>query len=320
MSGNWVSLTRLLVKYLVLTIIVSIMVEVVYRVIYSLLPDKLKKKKKQEHSREQEKARVLNSDIVIWAEKVCLDFDRGVNELSSLKEFVIRKIKRRKKKGKFRALNDISFEIHKGDVVGVIGTNGAGKSTLLKVISGAYTPTSGTMYADRSKVQILTLGTGFDGELTGRENVYLNGAIIGYERSFIKEHYDEIVEFAELEGFMDEKMKNYSSGMVSRLAFSIATVGNVAEILILDEVLSVGDRLFSQKSLKRIQEMIHSGSTVIMVSHSIAAIKKNCNKVLWIEKGRMIAYGDTEEICDLYENYDGNELPESVIIGSKKDA
>ena len=189
-----------------------------------------------------------NPPIVIQALHVCMDFDRAVNEYSSLKELAIRTIKGQRIKEKYRALNDISFDIRKGSIVGVIGTNGAGKSTLLKIISGALTPTGGIIRVNKNKVQILTLGTGFDMELTGKENVYLNGAIIGYDREFINEHYQEIVEFAELSDFMNEKVKNYSSGMVSRLGFAIATVGPPPEILILDEVLSVGDQLFRKKS------------------------------------------------------------------------
>ena len=244
--------------------------------------------------------------IVIQALHVCMDFDRAVNEYSSIKELAIQTIKGQRIKEKYRALNDISFDIRKGSIVGIIGTNGAGKSTLLKIISGALTPTGGIMRVNKNKVQILTLGTGFDVELTGRENVYLNGAIIGYDRAFIDGHYEEIVEFAELEEFMNEKVKNYSSGMVSRLGFAIATVGPPPEILILDEVLSVGDQLFRKKSLKRIKELIHGGSTVLMVSHSTSTIKENCDKAIWIEKGHMIAMGDAKEICDRYDKYDGD--------------
>lgn len=244
--------------------------------------------------------------VVIRASHVCLDFDRQINEFSSVKELVIDSLKGKKRKEKFRALDDISFSIRKGEVVGIIGTNGAGKSTLLKVISGALKPTSGRMRVDKRKVQILTLGTGFDMELTGRENVYLNGSIIGYTKEFIDEHYDEIVDFAELGDFMNEKVKNYSSGMVSRLGFAIATVGNAAEILILDEVLSVGDKIFRQKSLARVKEMIHGGSTVLMVSHSTATIRDNCTKAIWIEKGHLVEMGDAKEVCARYDKYDGN--------------
>ncbi len=244
--------------------------------------------------------------IVIQALHVCMDFDRAVNEYSSIKELAIQTIKGQRIKEKYRALDDISFDIRKGSIVGIIGTNGAGKSTLLKIISGALTPTGGIMRVNKNKVQILTLGTGFDVELTGRENVYLNGAIIGYDREFIDEHYEEIVEFAELSDFMNEKVKNYSSGMVSRLGFAIATVGPPPEILILDEVLSVGDQLFQKKSLKKVKELIHGGSTVLMVSHSTKTIKENCDMAIWIEKGHMVAMGDAKEICDRYDKYDGD--------------
>ena len=168
-------------------------------------------------------------------------------------------------------------------------------------MSGALKPTSGEVQVDRRKIQLLTLGTGFDMELSAKENVYLNGAIIGYPRNFIDEHYNEIVEFAELEGFMDEKVKNFSSGMVSRLGFAIATVGDAAEILILDEVLSVGDEFFRKKSLKRVKEMIHGGSTVLMVSHGMGTILDNCTKVVWIEKGEMKMVGEPKVVCAAYQ-------------------
>lgn len=254
--------------------------------------------------------------IVIQALHICMDFDRAVNEYSSIKELAIQTIKGQRIKEKYRALDDISFDIRKGSIVGIIGTNGAGKSTLLKIISGALTPTGGIMRVNKNKVQILTLGTGFDVELTGRENVYLNGAIIGYDREFIDEHYEEIVEFAELSDFMNEKVKNYSSGMVSRLGFAIATVGPPPEILILDEVLSVGDQLFQKKSLKKVKELIHGGSTVLMVSHSTKTIRENCDKAIWIEKGHMVAMGDAKEICDRYDKYDGDL--ERVLESGKK--
>ena len=187
-------------------------------------------------------------------------------------------------------------------VVGVIGTNGSGKSTLLKIVSGALNPTSGRVVVDQRKVQLLTLGTGFDFELSAKENVYLNGAIIGYSKAFIDEHYQEIVDFAELEGFMEEKVKNFSSGMVSRLGFSIATVAGAAEILILDEVLSVGDEFFRKKSLARIKELIHGGSTVLMVSHGMQTILDNCTKVVWIEQGNMRMIGEPKTVCKAYRS------------------
>lgn len=244
---------------------------------------------------------LIEDEIEILVDHVTIDFKREKDESSSVKELVIRTLKRQRSVSTFRALDDISFQVMKGDVVGIIGTNGSGKSTILKIISGVLKPTAGKVIVDRNKVQLLTLGTGFDMELTGRENVYLNGAIIGYTKEYIDEKYDEIVKFAELGGFMDEKVKNYSSGMVSRLGFAIATVREIPEILILDEVLSVGDMFFRKKSEQRIQKMIHGGSTVLIVSHSPAVIRKNCTKVVWIEKGRLRAVGDPDVVCTAYE-------------------
>ena len=200
------------------------------------------------------------------------------------------------------ALKHVSFEVKKGETIGIIGTNGSGKSTLLKIVSGALNPTSGRVVVDQRKVQLLSLGTGFDFELSAKENVYLNGAIIGYSKAFIDEHYQEIVDFAELEGFMEEKVKNFSSGMVSRLGFSIATVAGAAEILILDEVLSVGDEFFRKKSLARIKELIHGGSTVLMVSHGMQTILDNCTKVVWIEQGNMRMIGEPKTVCKAYRS------------------
>lgn len=238
---------------------------------------------------------------IIVVDDVCMDFKVAMQNVSGIKEWLIEKVKGKISYRVLHALEYISFEVYPGEVVGIIGTNGSGKSTLLKIVSGVLTPTSGQVAADRSKIQLLTLGTGFDMELTARENVYLNGAIIGYSRSFIDEHYDEIVAFAELEDFMEEKVKNFSSGMVSRLGFAIATAGDAAEILILDEVLSVGDEFFKKKSLARIQEMIHGGSTVLMVSHSIGTIRENCSKAVWIEKGKLCMVGETDRVCDAYQ-------------------
>lgn len=237
---------------------------------------------------------------VIDIQDVTMRFRLAQEEASSLKEYLIRAVKGQNKYRTLTALNHISFSIQQGDVVGIIGTNGSGKSTLLKIVSGALAPSEGMVLVDRSKVQMLTLGTGFDMELTAKENVYLNGAIIGYSREYIDEKYDEIVKFAELDGFMDERMKNFSSGMVSRLGFAIATMRDTPDILILDEVLSVGDMFFKQKSEKRIKEMIHSGATVIIVSHSLDTIQKNCNKAVWIEKGDMRMIGTPKEVCDAY--------------------
>ena len=187
----------------------------------------------------------------IIVNNVSMRFKISTGNVSGLKEFIINKISHKSTYRKFYALRNVSFEVNKGEVVGIIGTNGSGKSTLLRIISGALKPTSGNVVVDRRKIQLLTLGTGFDSELTARENVYLNGAIIGYSKEFLDANYDKIVEFAELQNFMDEKVKNFSSGMVSRLGFAIATAGKNADILILDEVLSVGDEFFKEKSMKR---------------------------------------------------------------------
>lgn len=257
-------------------------------------------------SAQYEDERFADEDLEISVQNVTMEFKREKDESTSIKELMIRTLKKQRSYEMFKALDDISFNIRKGEVVGIIGTNGAGKSTILKIISGALSPTSGRVDVDKNKVQLLTLGTGFDFELTGRENVYLNGAIIGYTKEYIDEKYDDIVKFAELEGFMEEKVRNYSSGMVSRLGFAIATARETPEILILDEVLSVGDRLFKEKSLKRVKEMIHGGSTVVMVSHSTATIKDNCTKAVWIEKGHLIAQGEVKEICSMYDKYDGD--------------
>lgn len=244
---------------------------------------------------------IEEKEIEIAVKNVTMEFKRTKDEATSIKELFVRSAKHQNKVEKFKALDNVSFTIRKGEVVGIIGTNGSGKSTILKIISGALTPTAGTVEVDRDKIQLLTLGTGFDFELTGRENVYLNGAVIGYTKEFIDEKYDDIVKFAELEGFMEQKVRNYSSGMVSRLGFAIATMRDTPEILILDEVLSVGDMFFRKKSEARIKEMIKSGSTVLIVSHSTSVIRSNCTKAIWIEKGVLKDIGTPTEVCRAYE-------------------
>ena len=238
---------------------------------------------------------------VISIQNVCMYFKITQDGADSLKEFLIRTLTGRNHYRELKALDHVSFDVYEGEVVGIIGTNGSGKSTLLKLVSGVLSPTSGKIEVDQSKVQLLTLGTGFDMELTAKENVYLNGSLIGYTREYIDEKYDDIVAFAELEGFMDERVKNFSSGMVSRLGFAIATMRDTPEILILDEVLSVGDMFFREKSLKRVKEMMHGGSTVLIVSHSPGVIRQNCTRAVWIEKGILKADGDPKTVCALYE-------------------
>ena len=242
--------------------------------------------------------------------KICdvtMEFRLSSVNPSGIKEYAVQLLKREVSYRKLYALYHVSFNVYKGEVIGIIGTNGSGKSTLLKIVSGALKPTGGHVeIAGRRKVQILTIGTGFDMELTARENVFLNGSIIGYSKNFLETHYDEIVEFAELQDFMEEKVKNFSSGMVSRLGFAIATAGKAAEILILDEVLSVGDEFFRKKSLKRIKEMIHGGNTVLMVSHNMGTILENCSRCVWIEKGELKMVGDPKVVCGEYRKLNGD--------------
>lgn len=237
---------------------------------------------------------------IISVRDVTMRFRISNSSASGMKDFLIQKLKHQINYRELYALDHVSFDVYKGEVVGIIGTNGSGKSTMLRIVSGALNPSEGKVVVDRRKVQLLTLGTGFDMELTARENIYLNGAIIGYSKKFIDEHFDEIIDFAELQDFVDEKVKNFSSGMVSRLGFAIATAGDAAEILILDEVLSVGDEFFRKKSLARVKEMIHGGSTVLMVSHGMGTIQENCSKVVWIEKGKLQMVGDAKTVCAAY--------------------
>ncbi|MCM1529231.1 MAG: ABC transporter ATP-binding protein [Alistipes sp.] len=219
-----------------------------------------------------------------------------------LKDIIIGKIKGTYAPKEFQALNNITFSIQEGELLGIIGTNGAGKSTLCKVISGIMRPTHGTMAVRGSIASLLELGTGFDNDLTVRENTFLRGAMLGYTRAFMNETYGKIIEFAELEDFQDRKFSHLSSGMKSRLAFSIACLVK-PEILILDEVLSVGDGAFRKKSEAKMLEIIKSGTTTLLVSHSLAQIRRMATKVLWIEKGKQIDFGETAEICDKYEEF-----------------
>lgn len=277
----------------------------VLAVVYAgmVLRDRLREREQRKN--QPENVKVINLDsTIIRVSHVTMKFRMAKDEASSLKEYFIRTVKKQNHYTYLKALDDVSFEVKQGDVLGIIGTNGSGKSTILKIVSGALKPTSGNVEVDRSKVQMLTLGTGFDMELTARENVYLNGSIIGYTKEYIDEKYEDIVKFAELEGFMEERMKNFSSGMVSRLGFAIATMRDAPDILILDEVLSVGDMFFRKKSEARIKEMIHSGATVLIVSHSMDTIMKNCNKVAWIEKGVLQMIGDPKTVCDAYKQLD----------------
>ena len=240
---------------------------------------------------------------MIELKNVSMKFDLGIEKNFSLKVAFINffKFKKRKKKEFFYALKGVNFKVDKGEVVGLIGSNGAGKSTLLKVVSGVMKPTTGKVTVNGVISPMIELGAGFDAELTARENIYLNGAVLGYSKKFIEEKFDEIVEFSELKDFLDVPVKNFSSGMTAKLAFSIATVVD-PEILIVDEILSVGDIKFQEKSKKKMMEMIKGGTTVLYVSHSLQAVEELCTKVIWLEHGQVVKIGDTKKICKEYYN------------------
>ncbi|PWB87049.1 teichoic acids export ATP-binding protein TagH [Methanobrevibacter woesei] len=250
--------------------------------------------------------------IAVQLENVSLSFKVSNDKIDNLKEYVIRTIKRNKEKTrKFKALDNISVKIYQGEKVGLIGYNGAGKSTLLRIIAGVYEPDEGNVTTNGIIAPLLSLGAGFDYNYSGRENIFLNGAILGYTEDFLKSKYDEIVEFSELEEFIDFPVKNYSSGMQAKLGFSIATVVN-PDILIIDEILSVGDVKFQKKSSDKIKSLMGSGTTVLLVSHSIQQIRNLCDKALWIEHGKVVAYDEVNKVCDAYlkaaENATKDEL------------
>lgn len=236
---------------------------------------------------------------VIKVDHVSMKFNLSSEKFDSFKEYVIKSIKGQVSVEAFWALKDVSFQVYKGDSVGLIGLNGSGKSTMLKTIAGVLKPTKGTVTVRGSVAPLIELGAGFDMDLTARENVFLNGALLGYTREEMTRHYDDIVKFSELENFMNVPVKNFSSGMVSRLAFAIATIG-VPDILIVDEVLSVGDFRFQEKCENRIQAMMKEGTTILFVSHSIDQVQKICNKIVWLDHGVVKRFGDAEEICNEY--------------------
>ena len=229
---------------------------------------------------------------------VCFRMDR--NKTTNLKEYVVRALKRQNSYEEFWALRNISFDVKRGEVVGIIGHNGAGKSTLLKAISRIIEPAEGSIERHGKVVPMLELGSGFDFELTGGENIYLNGAVLGYTKKFIDDNYQAIVDYSEIGDFIRMPLKTYSSGMIARLAFSIATMVK-PEILIVDEILSVGDENFQQKSHKRMMKLMQGGTTVLFVSHNLEQIRQMCSKVLWIEHGKMKMFGDTQSVCDQYQ-------------------
>lgn len=239
---------------------------------------------------------------IVEAKNVSVEYITGDLRNIGLKEFVMRKLTRNYHVESFMAVNDVSFSIFQGDMLGIIGTNGAGKSTLLKVVTQIMCPSKGCVRVNGKVAALLELGSGFDGELNLKENAYLRGAMLGYTREFMDRKYPEILEFSGLKDFEQRPFKQLSNGMKSRIAFSIASMVE-PEILILDEVLSVGDGAFREKSEAKMREIIQNGKATILVSHSIPQIRRMCNKVLWLDHGKQIAFGDTAEICDKYEQY-----------------
>lgn len=248
---------------------------------------------------------ITSNETMIKFDDVSMVFNMASETMNNLKEYAIALARRELRFKEFRALDHISLEVKKGDVFGILGTNGSGKSTLLKIIAGVLEPSEGTCTVNGSIAPLIELGAGFDMELTARENIYLNGALLGYPKKFIEEHFDEIVDFAEIEKFLDMPLKNYSSGMVARIAFAIATV-IVPEILIVDEVLSVGDFMFQQKCERRINTLIKEhGVTVLIVSHNNEQIERLCNKAIWIEKGHERISGNAHDVCQVYRMLGG---------------
>jgi len=240
---------------------------------------------------------------MIEIEQVSVRYLMTYDRVKSIKEYIIRTLNGKMRYEEFWALRDVSFRVEKGEVFGIVGHNGAGKSTLLKVISGILKPTGGTVRTGGRVVPMLELGSGFDFELTGRENIFLNGAILGYSERFLKDKYQEILEFSELGQFIDVPLRNYSSGMVMRLAFAVATMVN-PDILIVDEILAVGDAPFQEKSKRRMMELMGGGTTVLFVSHNIQQVREMCDKAVWLEHGMIKMQGQAQDVCDAYDRYE----------------
>ena len=242
-----------------------------------------------------------NKDNAVELRNVEMHFNMSKERLESLKEYFLKFVRRQLMFEDFVALDNISFDIKKGDVFGIVGLNGCGKSTTLKVISGILEPTKGSVETEGVIAPLIELGAGFDMELTARENIYLNGSVLGFSKKFMDEKFDDIVEFSEMREFLDVPMKNYSSGMVARIGFAIATV-TTPDILIVDEILAVGDFQFQQKCEDRINSMLKDDTTVIIVSHSIEQIERLCKHCVWLEKGKIKMIGDAQEVCNAYKN------------------
>lgn len=240
-----------------------------------------------------------NETYAVKVEHATVRFNMASEKIDNLKEYVVKLVKRELMFKEFLALKDVSFEVKKGEAWGIIGVNGSGKSTLLKLICGILKPYKGTVTVHGSMAPLIELGAGFEGDLTASENIYLNGAVLGYDKNFMQAHFDEIVDFAELWDFLEMPIKNYSSGMAARLGFAIATVVR-PDILICDEVLSVGDYAFQQKCEKRLNEMRENGTTLLYVSHSMKSVKEVCDHAMWLQKGAVVDMGDVEEVTEKY--------------------
>jgi len=258
------------------------------------------------------------SDIMIDIKGATMDFHVDHENANSLKEFFVNILKGKLHYDHFRAVDHVDLQIKRGEVCGIIGRNGAGKSTLLKMIAGVLKPTEGTIQLNGNIAPMLELGAGFDQDLTARENIYLNGAILGYSKAFLDEKFDNIVEFSELERFIDQPVRTFSSGMMMRLAFSIATQID-PEVLIVDEILSVGDSHFRQKSERRMREMMGGGTTVLMVSHALSQIRSMCDHVIWLDHGKVVMEGDTKTVCDAYEGLIDFDNAPKLEIGRRMD-
>lgn len=237
--------------------------------------------------------------VMVDVDHVTIRFNLASQKVDNLKEYLIKMVKKELMFQEFLAVKDVSFQVHAGEAWGLIGTNGSGKSTLLKAISGIMKPYQGSISVHGSVAPLIELGAGFDAECTARENIFLNGCVLGHTEKFMKDHFDEIVDFAELHDFLDAPLKNYSSGMRARLGFSIATMVR-PEILIVDEILSVGDYKFKQKCMKRMEELLSGGTTLLYVSHNIDEVKRLCDHALWIDKGVAKMQGEVHEVCDAY--------------------
>ena len=243
----------------------------------------------------------MDKEIMVSVDNVGIRFNLAKERVDSLKEYFLKFTKGTLKFEEFWALDGVSLDIEKGDFYGLVGINGSGKSTLLKSVAGVFKPTRGKITVNGTIAPLIELGAGFDMDLTARENIFLNGAVLGFSKEHMLAKFDEIVDFSELHDFLDVPLKNYSSGMVARIAFAIATATQ-PDILIADEILAVGDYAFQEKCEKRMQELLDAGTTVIFVSHSIEQVKRMCNKATWIEKGKVIMSGDAETVCDAYSS------------------